>query len=92
MTLTADIPGAAKDTLDINVDQGILTIYAPVSRSMPGQPVYTEFELAPYYRQFSIPEVLDLKKVKADFANGILTLHLTKAEAAKPHKIAIKAA
>lgn len=92
LTLTADIPGAAKDTLDINVDQGILTIYAPVSRSMCGQPVYTEFEFAPYYRQFSIPEVLDLNKVKADFANGILTLHLTKAEAAKPHKIAIKAA
>lgn len=92
LTLTADIPGAAKDTLDINVDQGILTIYAPVSRSMCGQPVYTEFELAPYYRQFSIPEVLDLKKVKAEFECGILTLHLTKSEAAKPHKIAIKAA
>lgn len=39
-----------------------------------------------------LPEVLDLNKVKADFANGILTLHLTKAEAAKPRKIAIKAA
>ncbi|BCS51886.1 Hsp20/alpha crystallin family protein [Geobacter sp. SVR] len=92
LTLTADIPGAAKETVDINVDNGVLTINAPVSRSMCGQPVYTEFELAPYYRQFTIPEVLDLKKVKAEFECGILTLHLTKAEAAKPHKIAIKAA
>ena len=92
LTLTADIPGAAKETVDINVDNGVLTINAPASRSMPGQPVYTEFELAPYYRQFSIPEVLDLKKVKAEFECGILTLHLTKSEAAKPHKIAIKAA
>lgn len=92
LILTADLPGAAKETLDINVDQGILTIYAPASRSMPGQAVYTEFELAPYYRQFSIPEILDLKNVKADFANGILTLNLPKGEAAKPHKIAIKSA
>lgn len=92
LTLTADIPGAAKETVDINVDNGVLTINAPASRSMPGQPVYTEFELAPYYRQFTIPEELDLKKVKAEFECGILTLHLTKSEAAKPHKIAIKAA
>lgn len=92
LTLTADIPGAAKETVDINVDNGVLTINAPVSRSMCGQPVYTEFELAPYYRQFTIPEALDLNKVKAEFECGILTLQLPKKEAVKPHKIAIKAA
>src|SRR5512137_3096151 len=59
LTLTADIPGAAKETLDVNVEKGILTISAPVSHTMPGQPAYTEFELASYYRQFSIPESLD---------------------------------
>lgn len=92
LTLTADIPGAAKETVDINVDNGVLTINAPASRSMPGQSVYAEFELAPYYRQFTIPEELDLNKVKAEFECGILTLHLPKKEAAKPHKIKIKAA
>lgn len=90
LTLTADIPGATKEALDINVEKGILTISAPVSRSMPGTPVYTEFELAPYYRQFSIPDALDHQQAKADLANGILTLKVPKAAAAKPHKIAIK--
>src|SRR5512147_944977 len=40
LVLTADIPGAAKETLDVNVEKGILTISAPASHSMPGQPVY----------------------------------------------------
>jgi len=90
LTLTADIPGASKDTLDVNVEKGILTITAPVSREMPGNAGYTEFELASYYRQFSIPESLDHVKAKADLANGILTLRIPKAEAAKPRKIEIK--
>lgn len=90
LTLTADLPGAAKETLDVNVEKGILTISAPVSRSMPGRPAYTEFELAPYYRQFTIPESLDHEKARAEFANGILTLRVPKAEAAKPRKIEVK--
>lgn len=89
LILTADIPGAAKEALDINVDKGILTINAPVSWDMPGNIGYTEFELAPYYRQFSIPEILDREKAKADLSKGILTLCIPKAEAAKPRKIAI---
>jgi len=90
LILTADIPGAAKETLDVNVEKGILTISAPTSHTMPGQPVYQEFELANYYRQFSIPESLDHGKAKADFTNGILTLTVPKAEAAKPKRIDVK--
>lgn len=91
LTLIADIPGAAKDTLDINVDKGILTVNAPVSHSMPGRSIYTEFEFAHYYRQFSIPETLDHEKARAEFSNGVLTLKVPVAEAAKPRKIEVKA-
>ncbi len=92
MTLAADVPGASKEALEVNVEKGILTISAPVSRSMPGTPSYTEFELAPYYRQFSIPETLDHTKAKAEFVNGILTLRIPKAEVARPRKIEIRVA
>lgn len=92
LTLTADVPGASKENLDVNVEKGILTISAPAAWSMPGNPIYTEFELASYYRQFSIPECLDHDKAKADLVNGILTLRVPKAEAAKPRKIDIKVA
>lgn len=92
LILTADVPGATKETLDVNVEKGILTINAPVSWNMPGNPGYTEFELAPYYRQFSVPESLDNGKAKADLSKGILTLCIPKSEAAKPRKIAISVA
>lgn len=91
LTMIADIPGAAKDNLDINVDKGILTVSAPVSHTMPGRPIYTEFEYAHYYRQFSIPETLDHEKAKADFSNGVLILKVPVAEATKPRRIEIKA-
>ncbi|ANA39450.1 molecular chaperone [Geobacter anodireducens] len=90
LVLTADIPGATKETLDVNVEKGILTISAPAQHTVPGTSSYREFELANYYRQFSIPESLDHEKAKADYMNGILTLRIPKAEAAKPKRIAVQ--
>lgn len=91
LTVIVDIPGASKETVDINVDKGVLTVNAPVSRRMPGRPIYTEFELAQYYRQFAMPDILDHEKAKAEFSNGVLILKAPLAEAAKPRKIEIKA-
>lgn len=90
LVLTADIPGAAKESLDVNVEKGILTIGAPAQHTLPGTSAYKEFELANYYRQFSIPESLDHMKAKADYTNGILTLRVPKAEVAKPKRVAIQ--
>jgi HSP20 family molecular chaperone IbpA len=90
LVLTADIPGASKDALDVNVEKGILTISAPAQHTMPGTSAYREFELANYYRQFTIPESLDNEKSKAEYVNGILTLRIPKAEVAKPKRIAVQ--
>jgi HSP20 family molecular chaperone IbpA len=90
LVLTADIPGAAKETLDVNVEKGILTISASAQHTMPGISVYREFEMANYYRQFSIPESLDHEKAHADYANGILILRIPMAEVAKPKRIAVQ--
>lgn len=93
LVLTADIPGAAKENLDVNVEKGILTISAPVQHKMAGTRTYREFELTgSYYRQFTIPESLDHEKAKAEYANGILALRVPRAQAAKPKRIAVKVA
>ncbi|MDZ4183399.1 MAG: Hsp20/alpha crystallin family protein [Desulfuromonadales bacterium] len=90
LILTADIPGATKENLDINVEKGILTIHAPAQHAAPGTPSYREFELASYYRQFSIPESLDHENAKAEHVNGILTLRVPKAKIAKPKRIDVQ--
>lgn len=91
LVLTADLPGAAKESLDVNVEKGVLTISAPTRHTVPGTPVYREFELATYYRQFTIPESLDHEKARAEYVNGILTLRVPKAEVAKPKRIEVQA-
>jgi HSP20 family molecular chaperone IbpA len=88
--LTADLPGVAKGDIDVNVEKGILTITAPAKSTLMGTPVYNEFQLGNYYRQFTIPESLDHEKAKADFVNGILTLRIPKAEIAKPRRIEVQ--
>jgi len=88
--LTADLPGVTKGDIDVNVEKGILTITAPAKSNLMGTPVYSEFELGNYYRQFTIPESLDHEKAKADFVNGILTLRIPKAEIAKPRRIEVQ--
>lgn len=90
LILTADIPGSSKEALNVNVEKGILTISTPAQNVLPGTPVYQEFELANYYRQFSIPESLDHEKAQAEYNNGILTLRVPKAEIAKPKRITVQ--
>jgi HSP20 family molecular chaperone IbpA len=90
LMLTADVPGASKEALEVNVEKGVLTISAPIAHTMPGTPLYQEYELATYYRQFAIPEALDHAKARAELTNGILTLRIPKAEVAKPRKIEIQ--
>lgn len=92
LRLTADLPGASKESLEIHVEKGILTINAPVAMQSKGRSIYSEFEWASYYRQFQLPEVIDQSKVRAEFNNGMLTLHLPKMEAAKPRRIEVSVA
>ena len=90
LVLTADIPGATKEGLNVDVEKGILTISAPAQHTVPGTATYREFELANYYRQFTIPESLDHEKARAEYVNGILTLRVPKAEMAKPRRISVQ--
>ena len=88
LTLVADVPGLNEKSLSISVDQGILTIQGDASAGM-GPSLHREFAMAGYWRQFQLPETLDAERARADVKHGVLTLHLPKAEAAKPKRIAI---
>lgn len=88
LTLVADVPGLSEKNLNISIDQGILTIEGDASAGM-GDALYREFAMAGYWRQFQLPETLDVEKASAGVKHGVLTLHLPKAEAAKPKRINI---
>ena len=91
LTLLADLPGVAKDGLEVDIDKGILSIKGTVDEVGGGNDLYREFALANYYRQFQIPDEIDPEKASAELKDGVLTLQLPMAEAAKPSRIEITA-
>lgn len=90
LTLVADLPGASKDGLEIDVDQGVLSIRATATHSGVGDSLYREFRPSGYYRQFRLLDDFDAARADAQLQDGVLTLTLPKAEAAKPRKITVK--
>lgn len=90
LTVLADLPGVSKDALTIEVEDNILTIKARAQHEIRDEPLYREFQLANFFRQFQLSEVFDAQKITAEFKHGVLKLHLPKAEKAKPKQIAVQ--
>ena len=93
ITLKADLPGVSKEDLAIGIDGDNLTIEGTVKlgESSRMQPVYAEIRVAHYKRSFVLSRDLDGAKIDAAMKNGVLTLTVPKAEAAKPRRIAVRA-
>lgn len=92
LVLMADLPGVAKEDLRVDVDGDQLTISGKASHVAPGDPIYREYELANFYRQFELNEEIGREKITAELKHGVLTLNLPKAEKAKPKQIEVKVA
>lgn len=90
--LHADMPGVKKDDVSINIDNGTLSLSGVRRFDNKGGSTWEEFFDVEYVRSFSVPQSIDVEKVKAELKDGVLKLHLPKSEAAKPKMIEIKAA
>lgn len=88
LTMLADVPGMDETSLQISVEQGVLTLEGQATVEKADR-FYHEFSMAGYWRQFQIPETFDVSQATAAMKDGVLTLVLPKAEAAKPRKISI---
>ncbi len=93
LLVLADVPGARGDAIDVHFEDGMLEIHAPVEpRRNDGETcLLRQYGVGDYYRSFRISEAIDAGKISAEYADGVLTLHLPKAEALKPRKIAVAA-
>jgi HSP20 family molecular chaperone IbpA len=91
LLLMADVPGADGNSIDIHFEEGELTLHAKVEPRQGADLKYLhqEYGIGDYYRTFQISEMIDASKISADFGEGVLTLHLPKAESVKPRKIAV---
>ena len=94
LKVEALIPGASPEDIDLTVHQGVLTIGATRHGWEPGKgerAYVREISGGQFTRSFSLPFPVDVERVAADYANGVLTLTLPVAEAAQPKKIPLAA-
>lgn len=94
ITLTMDVPGAKSEDVDIRLEEGVLTVHAPVRRAeCAGQrTLYREYGVGDYVRTFQIGGPIDRDRIEATLANGVLIVRVPKSEAARPRKIAVSGA
>ena len=88
LLMLIDVPGVEEAGLDIRLEAGQLDIEA--KQSAPAEDEVA-FEPLIYARSFALPNMVDESRVIAELNAGGLTVHLPKAEAAKPRRIAVKA-
>lgn len=94
LKVEALLPGVGPEDVDVNIDQGVLTIAAKRRGAEPreGERAYLrEIVAGEFSRSFTLPAPVDAEQVTADFTNGVLTLTLPVAEEARPKRIPIGA-
>lgn len=94
LTVLADLPGLRAEDIDIHFENGVLTLKGEVAdrQANDARFLIREYGVGNFLRQFRIGEVVDAEKISADYANGVLTLHLPKVVAVKPRKITVNVA
>ncbi len=90
LNVVVDLPGVDKDSVDVRVEENILTIKGKANYEPPANPLLGEFNLQGYYRQFQLSDEVDQRGISAESRNGVLTILLPKAEKSKPRQIKVK--
>ncbi|KQW35731.1 heat-shock protein [Rhizobacter sp. Root404] len=93
ITLLADLPGVAKERLELKVEGDTLLIEGEVGTPMPAQmqSVYAEIRVPRYRRAFTLSRELDSARIEASMKDGVLRLRIPKQEHARPRRIEVRA-
>ncbi|HEY7043150.1 MAG TPA: Hsp20/alpha crystallin family protein [Nocardioidaceae bacterium] len=86
-----DLPGVSADSIDLTVEQNVLTVHA--ERKAPvgdtAERVIDERSYGVFSRQLFLGDTLDVDQLNADYDAGVLTIKIPIAEKAKPRKVEI---
>ena len=91
LTLMLEMPGVAKNNVDVEIENDVLRVEAKIDFSAykDTEPVYTEYNVGHYARAFTLSDKIDRENISADLEDGVLTLTLPKAKEALPRRIAV---
>ena len=91
--IVAEIPGLDKKQLNVDVEEGVLTISGDkhgVWEEDGAKVLRRELKSSSFKRSFTLGEMLNGNDIKANFKDGVLSIEIPKIEPAKPKKHSVK--
>src|SRR6202043_3374753 len=92
LVIKADLPDLRDKDIDVRVENNTLTIRGERKFEKDvNEDNYLRIERAygSFMRSFSLPNTVSSENIRADYSNGVLTLHMAKLEESKPKQIKI---
>ncbi len=89
----ASVPGIQPEDIEVTLNDNVLTIKGEMKVEKEhdqGNYHLRERRFGSFTRRIALPSNIDVEKIEATNENGVLTLTLPKAEAAKPKRIEVK--
>ena len=90
--IRADLPGVSEDDVNVSVTDNVLTVRGEKRQEeeTEGKNYHrVERRYGSFQRRFTLPKHIETDAIKAEFKDGVLTLGIPKAEAAKPTEVPI---
>ncbi len=87
-----DVPGMNRDDIAIDFHDGTLTVSgqrSAESKQEGEHVVRTERTYGAFYRSFGLPQSVSADAIEASYTDGVLRVHVPKAEESKPRRIAV---
>ena len=93
--LKADLPGVSPDDIDVNMDDGVLSLSGERTHESSSEIDglrRVERSSGKFYRRFSLPETANAEDISARSANGILEISIPKVPRIQARRITVEAA
>jgi HSP20 family protein len=91
--IKAELPGVKKQDLNVTYENGVLTLTGERKEDREEKTRrYHRLECSygKFTRSFTLPEDIEPDKIEAEFKDGVLWVHVTKSEKARPKQIPVK--
>jgi HSP20 family protein len=87
-----EMPGVQKNNVDIHVEDDVLSVEGrlDLSKYKGLGPLYTEYNVGHYSRNFRLSNKIDQSSIGADLKDGVLSVILPKVAEAKPRTIEVR--
>jgi len=87
--LALDLPGINRDSLDVSLDEGRLTVRGERAQAEGVGVRRAERPHGRFVRSFTLPDAVEREQVAADYKDGVLLLHLPKRAEKKSGRVRI---